>query len=302
MTTANGITKESTFAPELVQSVFSKVRGHSSLAILSGQDGIPFTGKEYVTLSMDGEVSIVGEAGAKPDGAATKGAVNVVPLKVVYQKRFSDEFMKCSEEKQLDFLEKFNEGLSIKIARALDIMAFHGVDPATKESSSIIGTNNFDSAITGGAIIEYDSTKPDVNIDNAIAAVEGHEYECSGIAMAPAMRSAIADMRTGEGGRAYPEFAFGGKPGNLGSQQLDVNATVAFNSSNIRAIVGDFENAFVWGLCDSIEFDIIEYGDPDGQGTDLKNRNQVCFRAEAYIGWGILDKDAFASVEVVDTP
>ena len=42
--------------------------------------------------------------------------------------------------------------------------------------------------------------------------------------------------------------------------------------------------------------EIIEYGDPDGQG-DLKRKNQVVLRSEAYIGFGILDKDAFALIK-----
>ena len=42
---------------------------------------------------------------------------------------------------------------------------------------------------------------------------------------------------------------------------------------------------------------MIEYGDPDNSGYDLKGHNQVYLRGEAYIGWGILDKDAFALVK-----
>ena len=42
--------------------------------------------------------------------------------------------------------------------------------------------------------------------------------------------------------------------------------------------------------------EIIEYGDPDGSGRDLKAYNEICLRAEAYIGWSILDENAFARV------
>ena len=41
----------------------------------------------------------------------------------------------------------------------------------------------------------------------------------------------------------------------------------------------------------------MEYGDPDNTGKDLKGYNQVYLRLEAYIGWGILDPDAFARIE-----
>ena len=59
--------------------------------------------------------------------------------------------------------------------------------------------------------------------------------------------------------------------------------------------MGDFENAFRWGYADEIPMEVIQYGDPDGQG-DLKRTNEVVLRAEAWIGWGILNKDAFARI------
>ena len=63
-------------------------------------------------------------------------------------------------------------------------------------------------------------------------------------------------------------------------------------------VIGDFTNAFRWGYAENIPLEIIEYGDPDGQG-DLKRQNQIELRSEAYIGWGILDARSF--VRVVDT-
>ena len=59
--------------------------------------------------------------------------------------------------------------------------------------------------------------------------------------------------------------------------------------------VGDFEGAFRWGYADQIPMEVIQFGDPDGQG-DLKRTNEVVLRAEAWIGWGILDKEAFGRV------
>ena len=64
----------------------------------------------------------------------------------------------------------------------------------------------------------------------------------------------------------------------------------------MHALVGDFAGAFRWGYANNIPLEVIEYGDPDGAGHDLKQYNEVCLRAEAYIGWGILDADAFAAV------
>ena len=117
--------------------------------------------------------------------------------------------------------------------------------------------------------------------------------------MAPAVRSDLAAMRNGTNDNKYPEFAFGGKPATLGAQALDINSTVAFGTNTKdRAIVGDFANMFKWGYAKQIPLEIIQYGDPDNSGKDLKGYNQVYIRAEVYLGWAILNADSFARVVV----
>ena len=53
------------FKPELVTDMFSKVKGHSTLAKLCGATPVPFAGTDTFVFSMDGEASIVGEGGSK---------------------------------------------------------------------------------------------------------------------------------------------------------------------------------------------------------------------------------------------
>jgi hypothetical protein len=65
--------------------------------------------------------------------------------------------------------------------------------------------------------------------------------------------------------------------------------------------VGDFENAFRWGFGKEVSLEVIEYGDPDNTGSDLKGHNQVYLRCEAYIGWGILDFDSFGRVDSAES-
>lgn len=294
---ASILSKGELFPEHLAKEIFSKVRGKSSVAKLSGQAPIPFNGIKEFTFTMDSEVDIVAENGAKGNGGATIAPVTIVPLKIEYGARVSDEFMYASEEEAISILASWTDGFAKKVAKGLDIMSFHGLNPRTKAESLIIGNNCFDKAVASAAKITYDSSAPDANIDAALAVIEGYEYEANGIAMAPAMRSAIAAL-TVSGARKYPEFAWGATPANLGSMTLDSNPTVSFNSSADRAIVGDFENAFKWGFAKELPLEIIEYGNPDNDAElgDLKGHNQVYIRSEAYIGWGILDKNAFAMV------
>ena len=95
----------------------------------------------------------------------------------------------------------------------------------------------------------------------------------------------------------YPEFRFGANPANFCGLPSDINSTVSFVAANkLKAIVGDFQNAFRWGYAENIPLEIIQYGNPDGLG-DLKQTNQIVLRAEAYIGWGILDPASFAIIK-----
>lgn len=290
---ATVLTKGELFHPETVKDLFNKVSGHSSLAKLSGTMPIPFNGSEIFVFSMDDEVNIVAENTKKPAGAMDIAPIKVVPIKIEYGARVTDEFKYATEEKQLDILKAFNEGYAKKVARALDIMAMHGVNPRTKETSALIGTNSFD---TNPDIVsvDYDPTQIEENIETAIAAID-EKYDVTGTAMSKDFSSTLASL-TVNGVKQYPELAWGANPGTIKGLKADVNSTVSFNGSKDKAIFGDFANAFKWGYAKEIPLEVIEYGDPDQSGQDLKAFNQVYLRCETYIGWVIMDPAAFAKV------
>lgn len=290
---ADVLSKGALFDPELVKDLVNKVTGKSSLAVLTKATPIPFNGRKEFTFSMDNEIDIVAENGKKSHGGMTVEPVTIVPIKFEYGARVSDEFIHASEAEQLEVLKAFNDGFAKKVASGLDIAAFHGVNPRTGEASAVVGGNNFDAKVTQTVV--YNSTTPDANIETAISMVEGSDNAVSGMAIAPAVRSDLAAMTKQNGEKLYPEFAFGGKPKNLGANALDINKTVAVGDVD-KAIVGDFENMFRWGYAKEIPLEVIEYGDPDNSGKDLKGYNQVYIRAEVYLGWGILDGNAFARV------
>ena len=287
------ITKSTNLFPaELVSEVFTKAKGHSSLAKLSGQTPIPFSGNTQMVFAMDGEASIVGEGEQNPAGDASFNPVTITPVKFVYQHRLTDEFVNMSEEQQLPYLQAFVDGFAAKIARALDICAFHGVNPATKTAVSSLADKNFDKA----AIDTVTSTagKEDEDIDTAVQAITGEDGVVTGIAMAPAFSAALSKLKV-NGVVQYPEFRFGQNPEAFYGMASDVNNTVSFGTSKDLAVVGDFQNAFKWGYSENVPCEIIEYGDPDGQG-DLKRTNQIVLRAETYVGWGILDNASFKKI------
>ena len=95
----------------------------------------------------------------------------------------------------------------------------------------------------------------------------------------------------------FPELGWGASVGSINGLPVDSNSTVSYNSNDDRAIVGNFADFFKWGFARDVSIEVIEYGNPDNsEDGDLKGHNQVYLRGEAYIGWGILDPNAFARI------
>lgn len=286
------------FKPELVKELISKVQGRSVLAKLSSQTPIPFNGVEQFIFNLEGNAQIVGEGEQKQAGKAKITSKVIKPLKFVYQARITDEFKYASEEKQMNFLSAYMDGFAKKIAEAFDLAALHGLEPKTMTDASFRATNSFDGLITGN-IVNYDEAHIDDNIDAAVQTIVAKGGEVTGIALSPTAGQNLAKIKV-NGVVQYPEFRFGQNPDSFYGMKSDINKNLTVTGGTAEtdhAIVGDFQNRFKWGYAENIPMEIIEFGDPDGAGRDLKAYNEICLRAEAFIGWGILDEDAFARVK-----
>lgn len=280
------------FPAELVKDVFLLAKGKSSIARLSEQTPIAFSGTDIMTFSLDGEVNLVGEGAAKAQHTGANNVIHMKPLKLEYGQRVSDEFIRCSDEKQLEYLRAFEEGFARKIARGLDIMVMHGTNPKTGTAAALIGTNSLDTN-TNVTAITYTAADPEANITAGVAAIG--EYDLNGIAMDKTFSAALAGLKSNNL-PVYPQLQWGGQPESINGVPTSINSTVSVVTGK-HAYMGDFQNAFRWGYAESIPIEIIPYGDPDNSGNDLKGYNQVYLRAEAWIGWAILDGSAFARIE-----
>jgi HK97 family phage major capsid protein len=284
------------FPAEVITEMFDAVRGHSALAKLSKEAPMPFTGATEFVFTAAGEAALVGEGDPKPAGNAAVTPKVIKPVKFVYQQRVSDEFVKSSEEVRVQYLKGFADGFAKKIARGFDIAAIHGIDPASGGAASFQSTNSFDGMITN--IVAYVAASIDDNIDAAIQTIT--DGEVNGIALSPTASAALAALKV-NGVPQFPEYRFGQNPDAFYGMGSDVNSTLEVQGTGVttkdHVLVGDFANAFKWGYAENVPIEVIQYGDPDGAGHDLRQYNEVCLRAEAYIGWGILDADAFALVQ-----
>lgn len=295
----NSLKTGTLFKPELVKELISKVQGKSVLAKLSAQTPIPFNGTEQFIFNLEGNAQIVGEGEQKGAGKATLTSKVIKPIKFVYQARITDEFKYASEEKQIQYLQSFSDGFAKKIAEAFDIAALHGLEPKSMTDASFRATNSFDGQITANVVTYAEATFDD-NIDAAVQQVVAKGGTVTGIAMSPVGGQALAKIKDTNKVPLYPEFRFGQNPNSFYGMTSDINKNLTVTGGTAEtdhAIVGDFQNMFKWGYAENIPLEIIEYGDPDGAGRDLKAYNEICLRAEAFIGWGILDTEAFARVK-----
>lgn len=298
---ANVLSRGSNFPAELTNELFNLIRGKSALARLSGQMPLSMRGTQAFTFNFDKEVDLVAENGAKGNGGGVIAPVTIVPVKIEYGMRVSDEFKFASDEIRLEYLRAFNEGFANKAARGLDIMAFHGVNPRTGSASAVIGTNSFDGKITQKV---QGTANANNDMEAAIAAVMGNEHEVTGAAVSPTFKSALAALTYGTNGEPmFPELGWGSSPTTVRGLEFDTNSTVSFGntvSAGDLAFVGNFRDYFRYGIAKDITIEVIEYGNPDNDATagDLKGHNQVYLRGEMYVGWGILDPSAFAKVQI----
>lgn len=297
------ITSEGLFPAEIVTDIFSAVKGKSTIAKLAPAEPIPYVGTEEWVMSMDGEAAVVEEGAQKPAGNGAVTPVIIKPFKVVYQTRVTDEFLKMSDEEKLPHMERFEDGFATKIARAVDIVGFNGVDPATRNplwAGSSIRWQKCISQAAGDANnnpIASSAEELPAKIESVISKIQERGYDITGVAFSPAGAMAMGGITNQLGIHEFPEFRFGNVPEYFAGGICDKNSTVARGETAVTPYVvylGDY-NALRWGYCDDIAFDVIKYGDPDGLG-DLKRTNEIVLRAEAYIGLGILDKYAFGGV------
>ena len=91
------LAKKMLFPEILVTEMMNLAKGKSSLSKLSASKPIPFNGTREFIFTMDKEIDIVAENGKKTKGGATVEPVTIMPVKVEYGARISDEFDIASE-------------------------------------------------------------------------------------------------------------------------------------------------------------------------------------------------------------
>ena len=280
---------------DIMDPWLTKVQAGSSIAALSNSIPMKF-GKGHAMTWDIGEAEYVGEGANKGASDPQPTTQSVKPYKFHKTVRWTDEVKYADEDYQLGVIAQILALIQPALSRALDFGAFHGINPVG--GAAVAGMANI--AACPNQVERVATDKPYANLDAADQLVLASGYVPSDVALAPALAAKFSSLRgTQTEQKLYPDFKLSTEVSDLDGHRASVSRTVsaqgvAATDPKLLAVVGDFKT-FGWGVQRAIGLEMIEYGDPDGQG-DLKRNNQVAFRSEIIYGWGIADLAALALI------
>ena len=282
---------------QILDPWLGKVKYGSAVATLSNATPMKFGPGQWMTFDI-GEAEYVGEGQVKNPSTIIPTTKTVKPFKFVKTVRWTEEVKWANEDHQLGAIEQILAQIQPALSRALDFGVFHGINP---NGGGAVDAMTEKLSDTTHAVEVAAADKPYTHIDAADALVLSSGYTPSDIALDPSYAGKFGGLRgTNTEQKLYPDLSYATSPaGRLENHDSSVSNTVealgvAAVATHIKAFVGDFD-AIRWGIQRNIGLQLIEYGDPDGQG-DLKRNNQVAFRAEVVYGWGIADLNAFTKI------
>lgn len=273
-----------------VTTLINKVKDTSTIAALSPSTPQKFADTTYLVFNPTSQAEVVAEGAKKGSYEIDTKPVVAKRVKVVTTTRVSDELKWADEDNKLEIVENIVADQTAAMARALDYIIYHAINP--KGGEALDGFT----ALTAGAHVVTAGDDPTADIDNLTDALI--DYSVNGFALSPQYAATLRKLRVpATGQRLYPEIPLSLKAGNIDGIKAAVSGTVngrlAKTPTKVLGIMGDYD-CIKWGMVRDIYSEIIEFGDPDNTGQDLKGYNQVAYRTEAMLAYAVLDDGAFA--------
>lgn len=261
----------------VVTDLIAKAKDSSTIAALSPSTPQVFADTTHLIFNPSAEAEVVDEGAKKGSYEQTLTPVEGKRVKVVTTTRVTDELKWADEDNKLQIVQSILDDQNAALGRAIDYVIYHAVNPKT-----------------GGALSGYTALTA-----GATAVTATDDYDVTGIALSRPFASTLRKVRVPSTGlRLYPEI-----PLNLSVGDFDgipaatsgtVNGRLATTPTKALAIMGDF-SLIKWGMVRDIWSEIIEYGDPDQTGVDLKANNQIAYRTEAVFSFAVLDPKGLPS-------
>lgn len=275
---------------EVTQAIINKVGNTSTIAALSPSTPQLFLNEDYIVFNGAAEAEVVAEGQQKSSYEQTASSITGKKFKVQCTTRVTEELKWADEDNRLEIISSIQEDQTKAIARALDYVIYHAINPKSGEKLS-----GYD-ALTANAVAVTDSGDDIANVDALADAV--NEYEINGVALSRTWASRLRKLRVpATGMRFYPEIPINLAAGTLDGIPAATSTTVdgkkATAPTKVLGIMGDY-SLIKWGMIRDIWAEVIQYGDPDQAGVDLKANNQIAYRTEAMFSYAVLDPKAFA--------
>lgn len=275
---------------EVTQAIINKVGNTSTIAALSPSTPQLFLNEDYMVFNGAAEAEVVAEGQKKSSYEQTASYITGKKFKVQCTTRVTEELKWADEDNRLEIISSIQEDQTKAIARALDYVIYHAINP--KSGTKLDGYD----ALTANAVAVTDSGDDIANVDALADAV--NEYEINGVALSRTWASRLRKLRVpATGMRFYPEIPINLAAGTLDGIPAATSTTVdgvkATTATKVLGIMGDY-SLIKWGMIRDIWAEVIQYGDPDQTGVDLKAHNQIAYRTEAMFAYAVLDPKAFA--------
>lgn len=275
---------------EVTQAIINKVGNTSTIAALSPSTPQLFLNEDYMVFNGAAEAEVVAEGQKKNSYEQTASYITGKKFKVQCTTRVTEELKWADEDNRLEIISSIQEDQTKAIARALDYVIYHAINP--KSGTKLDGYD----ALTAKAASVTDSGDDIANVDALADAV--NEYEINGVALSRTWASRLRKLRVpATGMRFYPEIPINLAAGTLDGIPAATSTTVdgkkATTPTKVLGIMGDY-SLIKWGMIRDIWAEVIQYGDPDQTGVDLKAHNQIAYRTEAMFSYAVLDPKAFA--------
>ena len=275
---------------EVTRAIINKVGNTSTIAALSPSTPQLFLNEDYMVFNGAAEAEVVAEGQKKSSYEQEASYITGKKFKVQCTTRVTEELKWADEDNRLEIISSIQEDQTREIARALDYVIYHAINP--KSGTKLDGYN----ALTANAVTVTDSGDDIANVDALADAV--NEYEINGVALSRTWASRLRKLRVpATGMRFYPEIPINLAAGTLDGIPAATSTTVdgkkATTPTKVLGIMGDY-SLIKWGMIRDIWAEVIQYGDPDQTGVDLKAHNQIAYRTEAMFSYAVLDPNAFA--------
>ena len=277
---------------EVATVITQTAKDTSTIAALSPSEPQLFLDKDYMVFTGNSEAEVVAEGAQKSSYDESLTQVVGKRFKVVTTTRVTSELQWADEDSQLEIIDNIQRDQAQALGRVLDYVVYHAFDP--KKKTKLDGFTALDD--TAVAVTATDDRVADID---ALAEAVNDRYDINGLAMSKTMANELRKIRIpSTGQRFYPEIPLNLQVGQLEGVPAATSGTVngrliTDTPTNVLAFMGDF-SLIRWGMVRDIYSEIIQYGDPDQTGADLKAHNQIAYRTEAMYSYAILDPKGIA--------